>query len=741
MVFAGSALEGNYCVEFCVDISDLKKSESAFHLEHDFSNAVIDSLPGSFYCIDENLKFKRWNKNFEIVTGYGSDEIAQMSLIDFFTGVEKDLVADRIRDVFNNGSANVEAHFVSKDGTSTPFFFSGLTAVIDGQKHLVGVGIDISERKRSEKALQESELRFATLFEKSAHAVTLSSLPDGVILNVNGAFERTFGFSKEEAIGKTALDLGINPDFEDRQNLYADLQKYGYVRNLELELHIKSGEKRLFSINSDLIEIGNEKFFLNTIDDITERKQAEEKQSQTFELLTNLASLVPGVIYQYRLYPDGRSAFPYSSPGMYSIYEVTPEQVREDATPVFGRLHPDDADRVSNLIFESARTLEEFYCEFRVILPGQGLRWRWSQAHPERLPDGGTLWHGIISDITDRKLVEQALRESQEQFQIAQDMSPDGFTILRPERDAQGRIVDFTWVYENAAVARLNGTNPEAVVGQRLLEVFPGHRGTPLLVAYQKVAETGETCIFEADYSGESMPKPTSFRIVVVPMAGDIAILAQDITERKQVEVALRESEDRFRRAVTSAPIPIMIHAEDGQVLTINTPWTRLTGYEHSDIPTIADWTRKAYGTQMDLVRKEIDHLYSMDGSKAEGEYTINTSFGEQRIWDFSSAPIGQLPDGRRMVISMAMDVTERKKVEMERMKFFLLAESSSEFIGMCDLDMNPLYVNPAGQRLVGLPDMAAPARSRYGLFLPGGPAIHRGGVLPARTARRTRRR
>ncbi|MBN1600307.1 MAG: PAS domain S-box protein, partial [Chitinispirillaceae bacterium] len=367
LVFAGSSLEGNTCVEFCVDISDRKKSESALRLERDFSKAVIDSLPGVFYCYDENLKFERWNKNFEIVTGYGSDEIVRMSPLDFYAGAERDLLAERIQEVFDKGSAEVEAHFVAKDGTSTPYYFTGVTTIIDGRKHLVGVGIDVSNRKRSEKALQESELRFATLFEKAAYAVTLSSLPDGVILNVNDAFERIFGFSKEETIGKTALDLGINPDIEDRKHLYADLQKYGYVRNLELELHIKSGEKRLFSINSDLIEIGSEKFFLNTLDDITERKQAEEKQAQTYELLTNLARLVPGVIYQYRLYPDGSSAFPYSSPGMYSIYEVTPEQVREDATPVFGRLHPDDADRVSNLIFESARTLEEFYCEFRVI--------------------------------------------------------------------------------------------------------------------------------------------------------------------------------------------------------------------------------------------------------------------------------------------------------------------------------------------------------------------------------------
>jgi PAS domain S-box-containing protein len=183
---------------------------------------------------------------------------------------------------------------------------------------------------------------------------------------------------------------------------------------------------------------------------------------------------------------------------------------------------------------------------------------------------------------------------------------------------------------------------------------------------------------------------------------------AQDITERKRTENTLRESEERFRRAVISAPIPIMIHAEDGQVITINTPWTQLTGYKHSDIPTIADWTRKAYSTQMDLVREEIDHLYTLDGPTEEGEYTITTSSGEQRIWDFSSAPIGQLPDGRHLVISMAMDVTERRNIETERKKFYLLAESSSEFIGMCDLDMNPIYVNPAGQRLVGLPDMAA---------------------------------
>ncbi len=125
------------------------------------------------------------------------------------------------------------------------------------------------------------------------------------------------------------------------------------------------------------------------------------------ELLSKLSEQVPGVIYQYRLYPDGSSCFPYSSPGMIDIYGVSPEEVREDATPVFSRLHPEDYENIVSTIMESARTLELYHSEFRVILPGQEASWRMCDAKPERTEDGGTLWYGIITDITSRKRTEQ----------------------------------------------------------------------------------------------------------------------------------------------------------------------------------------------------------------------------------------------------------------------------------------------------------------------------------------------
>jgi len=124
--------------------------------------------------------------------------------------------------------------------------------------------------------------------------------------------------------------------------------------------------------------------------------------------------MVPGVVYQYRLYPDGHSTFPYSSPGIYDIYEVMPEDVKEDASPVFTRIHPEDFDYIVETINESAKKQTLYHGEFRVNLPKQGLRWRLCDAKPQLLEDGSTLWHGVISDITDKKKAEKEIIEAKE---------------------------------------------------------------------------------------------------------------------------------------------------------------------------------------------------------------------------------------------------------------------------------------------------------------------------------------
>ncbi len=78
-------------------------------------------------------------------------------------------------------------------------------------------------------------------------------------------------------------------------------------------------------------------------------------------------------------------------------------------------------------------------------------------------------------------------------------------------------------------------------------------------------------------------------------------------------------NEEPFRRAVLDVPLPIMIHAEDGEVLSVNRTWSEITGYSPEEIPTIADWTQKAYGERTELVKADIDRLYKLDRRIAEG--------------------------------------------------------------------------------------------------------------------------
>ena len=134
-----------------------------------------------------------------------------------------------------------------------------------------------------------------------------------------------------------------------------------------------------------------------------------------------------------------------------------------------------------------------------------------------------------------------------------------------------------------------------------------------------------------------------------------------DITDLKKTEEALRESEERFKKAIIDSPHPTMIHAEDGEIIQINNIWTDLTGYTPEEIPTIEDWTKRAYGKRMDKV---IDDVFDQNKRLDHGEFTIRTKSDKTIIWDFSSTPLGKLPDGRRLLMSIAKDVTERKQAE-----------------------------------------------------------------------------
>ena len=177
--------------------------------------------------------------------------------------------------------------------------------------------------------------------------------------------------------------------------------------------------------------------------------------------------------------------------------------------------------------------------------------------------------------------------------------------------------------------------------------------------------------------------------------------------ERETAEAALRQTQDCFRRAVLDAPIPIMIHAEGGRIIQLNRAWLEQSGYAPEDLSTLNDWVAKALSHAGPELNEEIQEL-SAPKSRTDGcEIPVRTASGQFRTWVFSSAPFGPGPDGSRLIITMAMDLTERRSLE-QRLAHGQRMEAIGQLAGGVAHDFNNLLTVISGYSsllLMSLPE------------------------------------
>ncbi len=273
------------------DITERKKTEARLVQEKRISEEIVNSLPGVFYMNDSQTALVQWNKRLEQVTGYTAEELAGKQAIDFFVQKDRALVASRLEKVFTEGQADVEACFLTRDGRAIPYFLTASRIDFDGEGYYVGLGIDLTDRKEAEDALQRShdtlEQRVA---ERTAELAEEKQVADHIINSLPGIFyvyddqsrllrwndrhRELTGYGDEELLHKSVLEFFAQEDQELIARRLEQLYGEGAAQ-AEAPILTKAGDQIPMLFTGVRTTLGGQPVFMGLGIDITDRKRME----------------------------------------------------------------------------------------------------------------------------------------------------------------------------------------------------------------------------------------------------------------------------------------------------------------------------------------------------------------------------------------------------------------------------------------------------------------------------------
>jgi PAS domain S-box-containing protein len=276
------------------DITERKLTEEALQNEKAFTESIIDSLPDAFYVIDSGGRNLRWNKNVEKLLGYSSEELAALDPLANIVEDERPLAASKMQEALAKGSATAEIHLLTKDGRKIPYILTATRAVIGDEVYLVGVGVDITERKRAEEALRESEQFIREIIANVREGVAVYD-PEFRYLVWNRFMEGITGVPASEALGKHAFDLFPHLR-EQKVDLMIRRALAGEVVHApDTPFRVPTTGKSGWVSSVYSPHFGTSGEILGVIGvcrDITERKQAEEEHTRLVTAIEQSAEAV-----------------------------------------------------------------------------------------------------------------------------------------------------------------------------------------------------------------------------------------------------------------------------------------------------------------------------------------------------------------------------------------------------------------------------------------------------------------
>ena len=405
----------------------------------------------------------------------------------------------------------------------------------------------------------------------------------------------------------------------------------------ELKFRTKSGEPRWWFVSA--VKISDTRF-LGFCNDITDRKQAEEKLQASTERFRDIAANIPGAIYQLQTGRTGALEVSYMSSGCEALFG-RPLAGLDFTGLLFDHMHVGDRALFQHTLAKAAEQMERWSLEFRVATPEGTHKWLRGSANPRQIQQGGILWNGVLLDITELKRTEESLREREAFQNLLMDTIPTPVFY----KDRQGRYLGF-----NKAFETLYGQTKEQLVGKSVFDIAPPELAKIYHAKDAELFERPGTQVYEApmqDAQGgqhDVIFHKASIIDAQGAVAGLIGILL-DITERKRAEAEILN----LSKFPQENPNPVLRITQAGTVLYCNPPGQAL----------LEKWNVAVGGAVPEPLRERIQ------AALESAKLAVQEEEVEGRTLSVSISPIRE----SGYVNLYALDVTERKQAEQQMVK------------------------------------------------------------------------
>ncbi|HEY1173853.1 MAG TPA: PAS domain S-box protein [Verrucomicrobiae bacterium] len=668
------------------------EGEALAREERMFSDMMVESMPGILYFYDMEGQFLRWNKNFEKVSGYSAEEIAGMHPLDFFTKGDKGLIEERIAEVFTKGESSVEALFLAKDGRTTPYFFTGRKVEFSNRLCLVGVGIDVSERKLAEAALRVSEHRYRTTLDSILEGCQLVGF-DGRFLYVNDAAVAHNRRPKSDLLGRKITEVW--PGIEQAP-FYALIER-GLKERLpgqeEVEFQFKDGTRGWFDLRVQPVDEG---VLLLSIER-TQRKLALDRLTASEQKYRELVENANSIIL--RMNSEGKITL-MNEFGLrffgYTAEEIAGRHLLETIVPSTessGR----DLQYLMEQICADPKAFEQNVNE-NIRRNGERVWVSWTNRIVQDEQGRVQEILSIGTDITEKRRAEMELRRSTELLRAVADNSPDAIFV----KDMQGRYLLF-----NEGAARLVGRSAAEVLGKDDTAIFSLADVLVIKTSDMRVIESGEVLTTEdvltaAGVTRTYLATKAPYRDVDGKIIGLVGI-SRDITERKRAAELIRVNEERFQLVAKATKDAIW-----DWDLVVNTLWwgqsfETLFGFQRREVePSIESWTNRLHPEDHARVVDGIHAAIDKGESSWTDEYRFRRKDGSY-AYVLDRGYILRDEEGKAIrMIGGITDISERRVAEEKLREQATLLDKAQDAILVRDLEHRVLFWNKSAERVYG---------------------------------------